>query len=71
MTYNLKDGKAVLWPRGLGKPFILVSANQSLAKPGRRVPAWRQKLGSSVRQLKTRRAQRPRIWSSVFLGPYP
>lgn len=39
MTYNLKDGKAVLWSMGLARLFILVSANQNLVKPGRRVPA--------------------------------
>lgn len=71
LTYNLKDGKAMLLPRGLGNLFILVSANQSLVKPGRRAPAWHQKLGCSVRQLKMRRARRPRIWSSVFLDPHP
>lgn len=37
MTYNLKDGKVVLWSTGLGKLFILVSANKSLGRAGHRV----------------------------------
>lgn len=42
LTYNLKDGKAVLWSTRLGKAFILVSANQSLVKAGHRVSLQHQ-----------------------------
>lgn len=44
LTYNLKDGKAVLWSTGLGEAFVLVSANQSLAKGGRRVSLQHQRV---------------------------
>lgn len=37
LTYNLEDGKAVLWSTGFGKAFILVSANQNAVKTGQRL----------------------------------
>lgn len=44
LTYNLKDGKVVLWSTGLGEAFVLVSANQSLVNGGHRVSLLHQRV---------------------------
>lgn len=44
LTYNLEDGKAVLWSTRFGKAFILVSANQKAVKTGQRLHLQHQRV---------------------------